>query len=118
MSFMTREARALADALSRLGYANPLLPERLEAERAWLRPAIVHADRVWSVRADRTVQNPNVARLAERTASLAERLRERLAAGSAPADPDRVLYEDVVLYLLYTRYEDDLLELVVEAADV
>src|SRR5437867_3320161 len=117
MGFMSAEERALAAALSRLGYANPFLPERIEAEGAALGPAFVHADRVWSVRTDRTVQNPNVARLAERAAGLAALLRERLAAGAEPAEADRVLYEDVVLYLLYTRYEDDLLDLVVKAAD-
>src|SRR6266446_3687612 len=117
MGFMSAEERALAAALSRLGYANPFLPERIEAEGAALGPAFVHADRVWSVRTDRTVQNPNVARLAERATTLAALLRERLAAGAEPAESDRVLYEDVVLYLLYTRYEDDLLDLVVKAAD-
>src|SRR3989449_2811356 len=117
MGFMSAEERALAAALSRLGYANPFLPERIEAEGAPLGPAFVHADRVWSVRTDRTVQNPNVARLAERATTLAALLRERLAAGAESADSDRVLYEDVVLYLLYTRYEDDLLDLVVKAAE-
>src|SRR5438552_1354487 len=117
MGFMSGEERALAAALSRLGYANPFLPERIEAERAALGPAFVHADRVWSVRADRTVQNPNIARLGERAAALAATLRERLAAGAEPAASDRELYEDVVLYLLYTRYENDLFDLVVQPAD-
>ena len=117
MGFMSAEERALGAALSRLGYANPFLPARIEAEAAALGPAFVHADRVWSVHTDRTVQNPNVARLAERATTLAAVLRERLAAGAEPAEADRVLYEDVVLYLLYTRYEDVLLDLVVKAAD-
>src|SRR2546430_15745340 len=117
MGFMSGEERALAAALSRLGYANPFLPERIEAERAALGPAFVHADRVWSVRADRTVQNPNIARLGERAAAPAATLRERLAAGAEPAASHRGLYEDVVLYLLYTRYENDLFDLVVQPAD-
>src|SRR5437762_8450640 len=77
MGFMSGEERALGAALSRLGYANPFLPERIEAEGAALGPAFVHADRVWSVHTDRTVQNPNVARLAERATTLAALLRER-----------------------------------------
>src|SRR5438046_8115551 len=117
MGFMSGEERALSAALPRLGYANPFLPELIEAERAALEPAFVHADRVWSVRADRTVQNPNIARLGERAAALAATLRERLAAGAEPAASDRGLYEDVVLYLLYTRYENDLFDLVVQPAD-
>jgi len=100
MGFMSGEERALGAALSRLGYANPFLPERIEAEGAALGPAFVHADRVWSVHTDRKVQNPNVARLAERATTLAALLRERLAAGAEPAESDRVPYEDVVLYLL------------------
>src|SRR5438552_17070695 len=88
MGFMSGEERALAAALSRLGYANPFLPERIEAERAALGPAFVHADRVWSVRADRTVQNPNIARLGERAAALAATLRERLP--PAPSPPHRI----------------------------
>src|SRR6266516_1520260 len=71
MGFMSGEERALGAALSRLGYANPFLPERIEAERAALEPAA----------------------------------------------SDRGLYEDVVLYLLYTRYENDLFDLVVQPAD-
>ncbi len=115
MAFMSGEERALAAALARVGYANPFLPERIDAERVALGGEFVRVDRVWSVRTDRAVQNPNVARLGERAATLAARLRERLAAGTEPSEPDRALYEDVVLYLLYTRYEDDLLDLVVKA---
>src|SRR6058998_1960127 len=86
MGFMSAEERALGAALSRLGYANPFLPERIEAEGAALGPAFVHADRVWSVHTDRTVQNLNVARLAERATTLAALLRERLAGGAEPAE--------------------------------
>ena len=117
MSFLSADERALATALSRVGYANPFLPKRIEAERAALGRDFIHAEHVWSVRTDRTVQNPNVARLAERAATLATRLRERLMGGATPPEPDRVLYEDVVLYLLYARHEDDLLALVLTSAE-
>src|SRR5947199_8574524 len=103
MGFMSAEERALGAALSRLGYANPFLPERIEAEGAALGSAFVHADRVWSVHTDRTVQNPNVARLAERATTLAALLRERLAARAAPAEADRVLAWDVDVDLLESR---------------
>src|SRR6266403_1045514 len=100
MGFISAEERALAAALSRLGYANPFLPERIEAEGAALGPAFVHADRVWSVRTDRTVQNPNVARLAERATTLAAlhplrrtraALRRALRRPLPPAQPLRSL---------------------------
>src|SRR5437867_9254461 len=117
MTFMTGDERAFASAIARLAHANPFLPERVEYERIALGSEFVPAGPVWSVRADRAVQNPNVRLLGERTAALVERLRERLAAGAAPADADRLLYEDLVLYLLYWRYENDLLGLVLKPDD-
>jgi DNA-binding NtrC family response regulator len=115
MHFMTREQEGLASAISRLGYANPFLPERIAAERAVLGAEFVAAGPVWSVRSDRAVQNPNVARLAAIATDLAEALHARLANGAVPDERERLLYEDVVLYLLYERYQNDLLGAVLEA---
>ncbi len=112
MAFMTEAERSLASAIAGLGHANPFLPERIALERAALGDAFVAADPVWTVRPDRAVQNPNVVRLAERAAALAGRLRDRLAAGPSPGESDRLLYEDLVLYVLYARYENDLFDLV------
>jgi len=39
-----------------------------------------------------------------------------MVAGSAASDADRLSYEDVVLYLLYSRYEDDWFALITSAA--
>src|SRR5262249_24918213 len=97
---------------SRLGHANPFLPERIEWERMVLGADFVAADPVWTVRPDRQVQNPNVARLAERAEPLARTLRDRIAARTRASDQELVLYEAVVLYLLYARHEARLLELV------
>jgi DNA-binding NtrC family response regulator len=112
MAFITADERPLAAPLAQLGYTNPFLPERIECERTALGGDFVSAGPVWSVQADRQVQNPNVARLGERAGVLATRLHDRLAGGAAPSDADRLLYEDVVLYFLYSRYETDFLELI------
>jgi DNA-binding NtrC family response regulator len=112
MSLMRGEEDGLAVAIARLGHTNPFLPERIDAERAVLGAEFVPADVVWSVRADRAVQNPNVSRLAARATALADRLQARLAAGALPSERERLLYEDVVLYLLYERYQSDLLAVV------
>jgi DNA-binding NtrC family response regulator len=112
---MNAEERARAVAISRLGYSNPFLPERIENERAVLGTGFTSTDAIWTVRADREVQNPNVARIGELAGALAARLRERLVGGAAAAEADRALYEDVVTYLVYTRFENELLELVLRA---
>src|SRR4029077_3655902 len=112
MPFLTEAERALATAIAGLGHANPFLPERIALERAVLGDAFVAADPVWTVRPDRAVQNQNVVRLAERAATLARHLRDRLATGPSPGEADRLLYEDLVLYVLYSRYENDLFDLV------
>jgi hypothetical protein len=112
---LTGEDRALAVAISRLAHANPFLPERIECERLVLGDDFTPGDPVWTARPDREVQNPNVTRIGERATDLAERLRARVTAGTIAADADKLLYEDVVLYALYTRYENDLLDLVSKA---
>jgi hypothetical protein len=104
-TFLSSEERRLAQAIASVGFANPFLPERIASEREALGRDFTPADAVWNVRTERVVQNPNIARLGERATVLAKALRERLAAGSTPRDEDRKLYEDVVLYALYTQHE-------------
>ena len=111
MAFMTQSERAFARAISELALCNPFLPERIEAERRALGARFVPTGPVWHTRPVPLDVNPNVARLAERAATLADKLRERLAAGADPG-PDRALYEDLVTYLLYHRVEPALYKLV------
>jgi hypothetical protein len=107
MPFFAAAERALAEATARLSYANPFLPERIEHERAVLGPDFVDTQPVWSVRLGLEVQNPNVARIGARVETLAATLRGRIADGrAAPSDDERRLYEDVVVYLLYSRHEE------------
>ena len=115
MSLMSGAERAFAGSIVRLSYENPFLPGRIALERAALGDEFVESAPVWTVRADRDVQNPNIGRLRARVERLARTIRERLVAGSAASDADRLLYEDVVLYLLYSRYEDDWWALITSA---
>jgi hypothetical protein len=116
MALLSGPERVFAGTVARLAYANPFLPERIALERAALGDEFVDTAPVWTVRVDRDVQNPNVARLGARVGDLAAALRERLAAGIAASDDDRLLYEDLILYLLYHRYEDDWWALITEPA--
>jgi transcriptional regulator with AAA-type ATPase domain len=96
--------RPFLEAVSRLAYANPFLPERVEHERAALGPAFVEGEPVWSYRADKPEPRANVWRLQERLEPVVEDLAQRLRAGTSAPPRDLTLYEDAVLHLLYTRY--------------
>ena len=111
MSFMTPAERAFAKAVSRINYSNPFVPERLEAEREALGSAYLESGRVWSLGSEDD-ERPNLALLRTRIEDLAARLREALTRGAPASEEDRVLYEDLVLHLLYDRNRDPLHELI------
>ncbi len=97
--------RGAAEALAKLTHANPFLPERIEHEREVLGGAFVPGRAVWNVDADLDGMNPNLQRLEDAARELKERARGRIAAGTKPAADEAALYEDLVLYHLYSRYE-------------
>ncbi len=107
MGFFEGEETAFAGAVSRLVYCNPFLPERIAGERDALGEDFVPSTAVWSVRAGGTTPNPNVNALGERTRALADRLHRRLTLRTRLSSEEKSLYRDLVLYLLYSRYEDD-----------
>jgi transcriptional regulator with AAA-type ATPase domain len=113
MTFLPTADRKLAQAISTLAYCNPLLPERIEAERAALGPAFVPGGTLWDAGAQ-PERLPNVRALEERATGLADRLAARLRQGVRPAAGDVQLYEDVAVYALFSRHEDELYRLVVE----
>src|ERR1700694_5864840 len=98
MAFLTASERRLLQAVSRLGYANPFLPERVECERAVLGAEFVEGEPVWSYRAEHPEPRANVWRIAARLEPLMEQLRGRLLRGlpegAAAREQDLVLYED------------------------
>ena len=114
MSLFTPEERASADALSRLAYCNPFLPERVVCERTVLGPEFVATDAVWSVRAEERLANPNIDKLAALAERLASRLRERMFGKVTASVGELAVYQDVVIYVLYQRYEPSLREAVVK----
>jgi transcriptional regulator with AAA-type ATPase domain len=109
MRFLTGPERTFLQAVSRLAYCNPFLPERVEHERQALGPLFVEGEPVWSLR----VENPeeprvNAWRIHEQVETLAPELRRRLLEGAPASEADHALYEDAVLYWLYYRYTNRL----------
>ncbi len=102
MALMSDPERAFADAISRLAFANPFLPERIEAERAALGPEFVTTSRVWHAQV-REDDSPNVEPLNAHAERLAETLADRLVKGRSASDAEAALYDELVLYVLYNR---------------
>ena len=115
MAFLSGDDRSLAEAISRLAYCNPFLPERIECERQALGDAFVSGGTLWDA-TGAPEPPPNLFGLRERAGGLSERLAARLAQQPKPSAGDLQLYEDVVIYLLFARYDDDFYGLIDERA--
>jgi DNA-binding NtrC family response regulator len=110
MAFLGSD-RALAQAISTLAYCNPFLPERIEGERAALGDDFVAGGTLWDARG-RPEPLANVHALERRAGALADRLAARLREGARPAPEELRLYEDVAVYAVFSRHEDDFFRLV------
>lgn len=118
MAFLTSREQTFLRAVSKLGYCNPFLPERIQYEREALGPDFREAEPVWSMRvADPDTPHANILGIAERVESLLRRARERLAGGTTATGEELALYEDAVLFLLYHRYRAHLHAAIVRVLD-
>lgn len=98
MAFLTAGRRPPLEAVSRLAYANPFLPERVASERGVPGAEFQEGAPVWSQRvADPEARRVNELPIEARLEPLAEPLRSRLAAGEVAREPDLALYQDAVL---------------------
>ncbi len=96
---LTAQQRAFLRSVSDLAHSNPFLPERIHLERAVLGPDFHEGEPVWSQQVDDPARpRENVWRIATKLEPLLEQIRGDLHG------PDRPLYEDAVLHLLYQRY--------------
>ncbi|MEO8592474.1 MAG: sigma 54-interacting transcriptional regulator [Candidatus Solibacter sp.] len=98
------EQRKFLQAVSRLGYANPFLPERVEVEREALGDEFVAGEPVWSYRAEHPEPRANVWRIVSRLEPVVARMQASLRGGASYPRQDLELYEDAAMHLLYQRY--------------
>ncbi|MHC4980235.1 MAG: sigma 54-interacting transcriptional regulator [Planctomycetota bacterium] len=117
MTLLSAADRRFVEAISKLVYCNPFMPERIEYERQALGDRFVDAPLVWSLQPDDEGERPNIARLLERVEPMAAALRQRLGSGARVEARDVALYEDLVLYMLYQQYRGDLHETVVSGLE-
>jgi len=107
--FLSVQERAFGSAVSRLAYCNPFLGERIDCERDALGGRFQDLGEVWHVRPhqDANIQdgNLNVEKINRDVDTLTEKLRQRLEEGFSPSEDEARIYRDLVIYVLYYRYE-------------
>ncbi len=112
MAFFTPSQREFARVIARLAYCNPFLPERVDLEREALGADFVEVGPVWSKRAAGApagaAGSDNVQKIVQRVGRLAVESREALASGTRPETEDWGLYQDLVFFLLFHHYFDEL----------
>lgn len=107
MPLFPKSQLADAEALADLAYCNPFSPRRLELERRVLGDALdegearQRAEAGWHSRGEPLRERPGLKLVERRVAELVEPARELLAGGHDADIADRILYEDLALYLLY-----------------
>src|ERR1043166_6833697 len=104
MPFLSRLERTQLQAISRLAYCNPFLPERSACERAVLGADFVEGEPVGSYRPDKPGPRANIWHIQQKLEAISEKLRSRLLQPAELREPDLVFYEDCVLHMLNTRY--------------
>jgi DNA-binding NtrC family response regulator len=115
MSLFSPPQRRLAEALARLGFVNPFLPERVELERQILGDRFRGGQAVWSLHLAATAPDPNYQLIAAEAATLVQEAAARLAEGARADQRDLELYSDSVLYHQFDAYRVELQEMI-EAA--
>jgi DNA-binding NtrC family response regulator len=99
-----------AEAIARIGYVNPFLPERVELERRALGARYREEGPIIRARPGERVENlfGNVPAMRERAEWLISEIRRRISDG-VPANREELLvYENLSLYGLYAKYMNSL----------
>jgi len=100
--------RGLVEAVSKLVYCNPFLPERIEHERAALGEQFDPGDADWNIRPEMIddEDHPNVVLLLKHAETVLDGARQLLDERKTLSDADAARYEDLVLFVLYHRYRE------------
>lgn len=110
--FESDRERRVATALAEITYCNPFKPRRVKLEREALGERFVSYDVVWHERGELDRNNPNLEALEQTAADLADVFRRRLIDEPSRAPEDLRIYRDLIFYLVFNRYQDDLLALI------
>ncbi len=108
----TGEERDRAYAVAGLSYCNPFLAERIALEQRVLGASAQARAPVWTPRAE-LVEDPAIALIQRRAEALLTLAREAVARGEVPSEHEAEVYDGMVLYVLYYRYQQRFFETIV-----
>jgi DNA-binding NtrC family response regulator len=106
MALLPSSEWRVAEAITGITTCNPFLPERLELERKALGDDYVDIGPVLRTRPGTTLEEvfPNIPAFRARSEQLVRKILKRLEEGHPATRDELVVYENLALYLLYTRY--------------
>ena len=105
MAALSARERRFLSAVSRLGYCNPFLTERLQLEKEVLGGEFVDDGPVWRAQAaDPEATRPNVGAIQRKLERAVPEVQGRLAGSADVSEEEFRVYEESVHYLLYQRY--------------
>ncbi|MFT5129682.1 MAG: transcriptional regulator with AAA-type ATPase domain [Rhodothermales bacterium] len=104
MSLFEANDKELVDALARLSYCNPFLPERIDLERQALSDSCVAWHSAWHIHADAETDNPNLPPLIALGDDIVAKSATRLRDGAKAIGEDARLYEALVIFHLYHHF--------------
>ena len=105
MTVLAPTERRFGEAISRLAFCNPFLPERIRWERAALGDEFDERYAHWNLDPAQHL-SPNVERLLKRADTMLAAVRDRVSATRTLEGAEQQLYEDVLLFVLFHRYRD------------
>jgi DNA-binding CsgD family transcriptional regulator len=105
---IARDDLGFVQAVNRIMFCNPLLPERTELEKEALGRDYSVSPRPWNVYLAHPAKDANLAALVARAAETAERCRANLARQPPASAAEAELYFNFIWFCTYYRYREDL----------
>ncbi len=105
MTVFTPAQRRFAEAISRLVFCNPFLPERILWERTALGDEFDERYAHWNLDAEKQL-SPNIERLMNQAEGVLIAVRDCVSPTRTLEGAEQQLYEDVLLFVLFHRYRD------------
>lgn len=107
MTVFSPAERKFAEAISRLAFCNPFLPERILWEREALGDEFDERYAHWNLDPEQQL-SPNIERLTDRAETILAAVRERVSPTRPLEGAEFQPYEDLLLFALFHRFRDRL----------
>ena len=115
MAFLDPEERRFLEAVSKINYVNPFLPERIDYEREALQADFDESKANWNLLGDDPdFHLVNTRKITNRAYPILVKLQEQLRKSVKVTPRELELYEDTALFLLYHYYAQQFKDLIIE----